>query len=315
MASRKFKRVRWNQTDRLRCPLCFRSSGIASKTLDSGYLDVMCSERCGAFEIEDSLARKFVNLSVPDRGLIPYLRCHVRQKHERKGKARISEENWRTLAEERRSRPFKCRWKRFLALLARREESCTGIAEIDPEVDRLLVDTPLPGKFEVLVSYLVRQGDMDRKYVDSDDEWLPNLYTLTGKGLSKDEDLPQDQRFTSTDEKHDQVSERPRSGKTGPKPIADSHYLDVFSVLRQYGQSDEWADERNLKTVCRQLDEKKIPTPTGWQRVEKLPGSWKDSSHSAKTWSEALKHGGKEPVKTLIRSRQEEARKRANSPR
>ena len=197
MASRKFKRVRRNQTDTLRCPLCFQTNDVPWKTQNSGYLDVTCS-RCGAFEIENSVANEFWDLPARHREFREYLQCHVRQSYERKEKARITEENWKTLAEERRSTPVKDKWKRLLDLLAARVETLTQIAEIDPEVDRLLVDSPLRGDFEELVSYLAQKGYINRNYADSDDEWVPNWYSLTVDGRSKFEDVTQDQRFTST---------------------------------------------------------------------------------------------------------------------
>ena len=185
MAVRKAKQRR-NQPTKVRCPLCFRDSKVSCKTLDSGNLDVTCPERCGAFEIEDSVVRKFANLSAFDRGLLPYLRCHVRQSHERKEKARITEDNWKTLAEKRRSTPVKYKWKCLLDLLARRaERSLTGIKKFDSRIDGLLVDAPFRGDFEVLVSYLVEQGYIYRNHEDSEGEWAPDWYNLTVEGLSQ----------------------------------------------------------------------------------------------------------------------------------
>ena len=309
MATRKAKKVGQNQATKLvECPLCRQRSAVSCKTLDDGYRDCICPERCGAFEIKDSVAkkfRKFLDLSALDQRLLPYLRCHVRQSHERNEKARITEENWKSFAEEHQSTPIKDQCKRLLRLLARRVKNLSHITDFDPEVDGLLVDAPVSGDFDGLVSYLVRRGYINQNHWDYD-EWLPNSYTLTVEGRSEYENLIHEPL---------QASGGSRSGKPGPKPIDASHYLNLSLVLREYGQSDEWADERNLKTVCRQLDEKNVPVPKRWKSVEKLPGSWKDRSHSAKTWSDALKHGGREPVTTLIRSRQEEARKKANSPR
>ena len=311
MAVRKAKKVGRNEATKLvECPLCRQRSAVSCESPDSGHFDVACPERCGAFEIEDSVAKKFrnfLNLSDLDRELLPYLRCHVRQSHERKEKARITEENWKSFADERQSTPVKDQWKRLLHLLAPRVPILGRIANIDPEVDGLLVDAPLSGDFDGLVEHLVWKGYIKRNFrADSDNEWLPNWYTLTVEGLSEYQDLTHEPL---------QASGGSRSGKPGPKPIKDIHHDNLLGVLREYGPSDEWADERNLETVCLHLDEKNVPVPKKWKSVENLPAPWRDPNHGAENWSEALKHGGRTPVVKVLRSRQEEARKRANSPR
>ena len=249
MAARKAEKGGRNQATKLvECPLCRQRSAVSCKTPDSGQLDVACRERCGAFEIEDSVAgkfRKFLDLSDLDQGLLPYLRCHVRQSHERKEKARITEENWKGFAEERRSTPVKYKCKRLLDLLARRVLTLSHIADIDPEVDGLLVDAPLKGDFDGLVRHLVRKGYIDRNiHADSDNEWLPNSYTLTVEGRSEHENLIQPN-----------VSGSPGEASSGPREELSR----CLQRLRAARNKVFWAQrhgERFYSPLSKSIDEK-----------------------------------------------------------
>jgi hypothetical protein len=239
----------------------------------------------------------------PDRELIRYLACQTRQAHEEAETEPIRRDNWRKLAEQHRDTPLDEKLDRLLCLLADRA-GLYGVRSEFEDADRMLVDEPVYPAFLALLDDLKKDRlitvvfEAHPKYPDE----IPREaveYTVTVLGWKKC--LPSDQPAVP--------------GRPGPRPIADRDYQNLLEALREDGQSDEWADEGNLKKVCLQLDKKKVPVPRKWKSGLRPPGSWKDRNHGAKTWNEALKHGGRTPVVKVLRSRQQEARTRANSPR
>jgi len=239
-----------------RCPICragwHRNREVKVEQGPNGNPIVECRDWCGRFEVEGDLSDRLSWGKYPVRTegeLIQYLSCHTRQSSESGDLARITNGNWRSLAEQHRATRTKEKSRLLLRLLAKRAGGHDRTAAFRV-TDRLLVDEPHEAAFHGLIIELVHKQRIvivNEEPAEPGLSWIPLEYQITYKGMAK----------------YEASCDRPA---VNAKKSRDSKPAKADYLVRAFYSRNPRPTQAEM---CQELDSAKVHTPlsTRWSNM------------------------------------------------